>query len=87
MATPKPGFIVEQTNDGATRERWFHEFLGENPARLDEVGYVQLRAGEEPTLCFSAQAIKGFLAWSLQKGYGDPEEIQAKLALLADANG
>lgn len=86
MATLKPGFIFEQTDDVATRERWFHEFLGEQPALLDEVGYVQLRAGEEPVICFSARAIKGFLAWSLQRGYGDPEEIQAKLYLFEDAN-
>jgi hypothetical protein len=81
------GFIFEQTADVATRERWFQEFLGENPALLDEVGYVQIQASQEPIICFSARAIKGFLAWSLQKGYGDPKEIQAKLDLFEDANG
>jgi hypothetical protein len=86
MATPELGFIFERTDDLATRERWFHEFLGEQPALLDEVGYVQIWAGEEPVICFSARAIKGFLAWSLQRGYGDPEEIQAKLDLFEDAN-
>jgi hypothetical protein len=85
MATPKLGFIFEQAQDRATRERWFHECLGENPALLDEVGYVRLRAGEEPTLCFSAKAAKGFLTWQLQKGYGDPEEIQSKLDCFEEA--
>jgi hypothetical protein len=86
IATPKFGFIFEQTPDRATRERWFHECLGENPALLDEVGYVRLRAGEEPTLCFSAEAAKGFLTWQLQKGYGDPEQIQSKLDFFEEAH-
>jgi hypothetical protein len=79
MTTPKFGFIFEETEDRATRERWFHEYLGEHPALLNEVGYVRLRPGEEPTLCFSAKAIKGFLRWCLEQGYGDPEAIQSKL--------
>jgi hypothetical protein len=79
MATPNFGFIFEPTEDRAIRERWFHEYLGEHPALLDEVGYVRLRPGEEPTLCFSAKAIKGFLRWCLEQGYGDPEAIQSKL--------
>ncbi len=86
MATLKPGFIFEQTDNVTTRERWFHEFLGEHPALVYNVGYVQIRASEEPILCFSARAFKGFLAWSLQKGYGNPNEIQGKLELLEDAN-
>jgi hypothetical protein len=81
MAPLKPGFIFEQTDDVDTRERWFHEFLGEHPAWLNEVGYVQLPHRDEPTLCFSAEAIIAFLKWSLQKGYGDPEQVQSKLDL------
>jgi hypothetical protein len=52
--------------------------LGEHRTLLDEVGYVQMDVGEEPVLCFSARAAKGFLAWCLRRGYGDPEEIPCK---------
>jgi hypothetical protein len=86
MATPKLGFIFERTEDRATRERWFHECLGENPALLDEVGYVRIQVREEPTLCFSAKAAKGFLSWCLQKGYGDAEPIQSKLDFFEEAH-
>jgi hypothetical protein len=86
MATSKFGFIFEQTEDRSTRERWFHEFLGEQAALLDEVGYVRLQPGEEPTLCFSAKAITGFLRWCLQQGYGDPEEVQSKLDFFEEAH-
>jgi hypothetical protein len=86
MGTSKPGFIFEQTEDVAIRERWFHEFLSEHLELLDEVEYVRLQHSEEPFICFSAQALKRFLAWSLQKGYGDPDETQDKLDLLENAN-
>jgi hypothetical protein len=80
------GFIFEEKEDRATRERWFHEFLGQHPALLDEVGYVQMEVGEEPTLCFSSRAARGFLSWCLQQGYGDPEEIQSKLDFFEEAH-
>jgi hypothetical protein len=53
---------------------------------LDEVGDARLKASEEPTLCFSAKAAKGFLRWQLQKGYGDPEQIQSKLDMFEEAS-
>lgn len=80
MARLKPGFILEQRSDLATRERWFHELLGEHPELLDEVAYVHLQTGVEPTLCFSATAAKGFLIWCVQKGYGDTERLEDSLA-------
>jgi hypothetical protein len=82
MATSKLGFIFEQTAESATCERWFHEFLLENPPLLDEVGCVRLRPGEEPTLCFSAKAIKGFLNWCLQQGYGTQSRFSPSLTSL-----
>jgi hypothetical protein len=78
MATPKLGFMFELTEDRATRERWFHECLGEDPAQLDEVAYVRIWAGEEPTRCFSAKTAKGVLTWLPQKGYRAPEPFQSK---------
>ena len=86
MATEKPGFIFERIADVPTRERWFHEFLGEHPTLLDEVGYVQMDVGDEPVLYFSARAAKGFLAWCLRRGYGDAEEIRSKLDFFEEAH-
>jgi hypothetical protein len=84
MATPKLGFMFELTEDRATRERRFHECLGEHPALLDEVVYVRIWAGEEPTRCFSAKTAKGVLTWLLQKGYGAPEPFQSKRGFIEE---
>jgi len=65
-----------------TRDRQFHEFLSEHPELLDQVKYVHLRQHEESTMCLTATAARGFLAWCLQKGYGDADTLQERLRLL-----
>jgi hypothetical protein len=45
-------FIFEQTDDVATRELWFHEFLSENPALFDDVGYAQMQAVRRQSCTF-----------------------------------
>lgn len=84
MDRMKPGLILDQTEDVVTRDRQFHEFLTEHPALLDHVEYVHLRQHEEPTMCLTATAARGFLAWCLQKGYGDADTLQERLNLLED---
>ena len=84
MDREKSELILDQTEDVVTRNWQFHEFLTEHPELLDHVKYVHLRQYEEPTMCFTATAARGFLAWCLQKGYGDADTLQERLRLLED---